>query len=156
MVKPHFIVHVYLLLYGLALMGASLVLFLYQSVLFPFFTENAFLIFLVLFWSVSLLFLYTFWLKNELDVLIITNERIRSIEQHSFLHRAISECALADIKEVNAQTRGLLENLFDFGTLSLHTASASSQFVFRFTPSPITTASTIRNIIQENKGKEKE
>lgn len=102
---------------------------------------------------VFLLFIFIVWINNELDLLIITDQRIRGIEQISFLHRTVSECSLEDVQEVNAQTKGLLENLFHFGTVSLSTASKNSHFVIRFAPNPIESASNIRNIIQENKVK---
>ena len=72
------------------------------------------------------------------------------------MNRTISECSLDDVKEVNAQTKGLLENLFNFGTVSMHTASENSNFIMHFAPSPIDNASIIRNVIQDNKAKMKE
>jgi hypothetical protein len=102
------------------------------------------------------MFLYITWANNELDVFIITDQRIRGIEQVSFLNRTISECSLEDVKEVNAQTKWLLENLLNFGTISMHTASENSNFIMHFAPSPIDNASVIRNVIQDNKMKKKE
>jgi hypothetical protein len=49
-----------------------------------------------------------------------------------------------------------LENLFNYGTVSMHTASENSNFIMHFAPSPIDSASIIRNVIQDNKAKRKE
>lgn len=154
--KRHWIVYVYLMLYILFLLFSSGMLIAYHSSIFSFIPGDIFSVFLIIYWSIYLLFLYITWANNELDLFIITDQRIRGIEQLSFLNRTISECSLDDVKEVNAQTKGLLENLLNFGTVSMHTASENSNFVMRFAPSPIDNASIIRNVIQDNKAKKKE
>ncbi len=151
--KRHWIVYVYLGFYAFFLVVSSTILLAYHSSIFSFIPSDVFYSFLVLYWSVFLLFLYITWANNELDLFVITDQRIRGIEQISFLNRTISECSLDDVKEVNAQTKGLLENIFNFGTISMHTASENSNFIMRFAPDPIDNASIIRNVIQESKAK---
>ncbi|MDD2891852.1 MAG: PH domain-containing protein [Candidatus Gracilibacteria bacterium] len=151
--KRHWIVYAHLAFYVFILIVSSLLFVVYSTSIFSFTQGSIFSIFLILYWSIYLLFLYVTWINNELDLFIITDQRIRGIEQISFLNRTISECSLDDIKEVNAQTKGLLENLFNFGTVSIHTASDNSHFIMHFAPEPIDSASVIRNIIQENKTK---
>lgn len=151
--KRHWIVYMYLGFYALFLVLSSVILLVYQTSVFSFIPGEIFFIFVIVYWSVYLLFLYITWANNELDLFIITDQRIRGIEQISFLNRTISECSLDDVKEVNAQTKGLLENLLNFGTVSMHTASENSNFAMRFAPSPIDNASIIRNVIQDNKAK---
>ncbi len=51
------------------------------------------------------LFIYVYWVDNELDFYIITNERIIGIEQLSFLNRTIRECSLEQVQEVNGFAR---------------------------------------------------
>lgn len=154
--KRHWIVYLYLGFYAFFLVLSSIILLTYHSSIFPSDTSSFFPIFLIVYWSVYLLFLYITWANNELDLFIITDQRIRGIEQISFLNRTISECSLDDVKEVNAQTKGLLENLLNFGTVSMHTASENSNFTMHFAPSPIDNASIIRNVIQENKARKRE
>lgn len=154
--KRHWIVYLYLGFYAFFLVLSSIILLTYYSSVFSSDTSSFFPIFLIVYWSVYLLFLYITWANNELDLFIITDQRIRGIEQISFLNRTISECSLDDVKEVNAQTKGLLENLLNFGTVSMHTASENSNFTMHFAPSPIDNASIIRNVIQENKAKKRE
>lgn len=153
--KRHWIVYVYLGFYIFFLIVSSILLITYHSSIFSFIPWDVFSIFLIVYYLIYLLFLYITWINNELDLFVITNHRIRGIEQLSFLNRTISECSLDDIKEVNAQTKGLLENLFNFGTVSLHTASENSNFVMRFAPEPIDNASITRNVIQDNKAKKR-
>ncbi len=154
--KRHWIVYLYLGLYILFLIVSSWFLLVYHTVISLFIPSSIFYPFLILYWCSYLMFLYITWANNELDVFIITDQRIRGIEQVSFLNRTISECSLEDVKEVNAQTKWLLENLLNFGTISMHTASENSNFIMHFAPSPIDNASVIRNVIQDNKMKKKE
>lgn len=154
--KRHWVVYLYLGFSALFLFVSSVVFLAYHATIFSFIPNQVFYPFLILYWSTYLLFLYVTWANNELDLFIITDQRIRCIEQISFLNRTISECSLDDIKEVNAQTRGLFENLLNFGTISMHTASENSNFIMHSAPSPIDNASIIRNVIQENKAKRKE
>jgi len=151
--KRHWIVYLYLGFSAFFLVFSSIILLAYQGTVFSFIPSAIFSVFLILYWSIYLLFLYVTWANNELDLFVITDQRIRGIEQLSFLNRTISECSLEDVKEVNAQTKGLFENLFNYGTVSMHTASENSNFIIRFAPSPIDSASIIRNVIQENKAK---
>lgn len=92
------------------------------------------------------------WINNELDLFVITDRRIRGIEQLSFLNRTISECAITDIEEVNAQTKGLMANIFNFGSVMMHTASEKSDFTMDYAPEPLDNASIILNVIQDAKG----
>ncbi|MDR1944799.1 MAG: hypothetical protein LBQ59_01595 [Candidatus Peribacteria bacterium] len=54
---------------------------------------------------VSLMMIYIEWLNYEFDLLIITNHRIISIEEISFLNRTVSETNLNQIVEVNSKTK---------------------------------------------------
>lgn len=102
------------------------------------------------------LFIYVYWVDNELDFYIITNERIIAIEQLSFLNRTVRECSLEQVQEVNGFARGLLENLLNFGCVTIRTASDISEFNMELAPEPLENARIILNIIQEYKGTHRE
>lgn len=98
------------------------------------------------------LFIYVYWVDNELDFYIVTNERIIGIEQLSFLNRTVRECSLEQVQEVNGFARGLIENLLNFGRVTIRTASDISEFNMELAPDPLENARIILNIIQEYKG----
>ena len=54
------------------------------------------------------------WINDELDLFIITDSRIISIDQISALSRSVSECSLDRVQEVNAHTAGILQTIFGF------------------------------------------
>ena len=137
-------------------MISSAILLYYRDSVFSLLGNTFFFLMLIIYWCAYLLFLYVNWINNELDLFIITDKRIRGIEQLGFLNRTISECSLEEIEEVNAQTKGLLANLLNFGTVTMHTASEKSDFTMEFAPDPMHNASAILNVIQDNKAKRKE
>jgi hypothetical protein len=51
------------------------------------------------------LFIYVYWVDNELDFYIITSERVIGVEQLSFLNRTVRECSIEKVQEVNGFTR---------------------------------------------------
>ncbi len=150
--KRHWIVFVYIGFHAFILLASSILLLTYRATIASVLPGAFFDIFMILYWSVFLLFLYVMWINNELDLFIITDRRIRGIEQLSFLNRTISECAITDIEEVNAQTKGLLANIFNFGSVTMHTASEKSDFTMDYAPEPLDNASIILNVIQDAKG----
>ncbi len=73
------------------------------------------------------LFIYIRWLNEELDIVIVSNERIVSHNQIDLFHRQISEAMIQEIQDVKGIENGLLGNLFHFGTLEI-TTSSNQQF----------------------------
>lgn len=57
------------------------------------------------------------WIDYYLDVTIITDRRIVDIDQTGLVNRDISETNLIDIKESYVEQKGLLQNLFNYGTV---------------------------------------
>lgn len=138
-VRRHWIAFAFLGLYafwGIALTISLLIVF-----------QGSFVYFIIsVFWMYYLLFLYISWINYELDIFVFTNNRIICIEQKSFLNRFISETTLDKIQEVTVQTKGLLANIFDFGTLTIITAGSSPNFDMTYSPSPMVNSRYINNI----------
>jgi uncharacterized membrane protein YdbT with pleckstrin-like domain len=96
-----------------------------------------------------LTFIYLSWINDELDLFIITNIRVIGIEQISVLSRTVTECGLDRIQEVNAKVAGILETIFGYGRVDIHTASEHSDMVVSMAPNPVENARLINNVIQE-------
>jgi signal transduction histidine kinase len=102
---------------------------------------------LSIFWMYYLLFLYVNWINYELDVFILTNNRIVCVEQKTFLNRAVWETTLDKVQEVSIETKWLLANLFDFGTLKIMTSWSSPSFDMTFSPHPMKSSRYINNLV---------
>ncbi len=69
------------------------------------------------------------------------------IEQKSFLNRAVGETTLDKVQEVGIQTKGLLANVLDYGTLSIMTAGSTESFDMSFCPRPMIHSRYINNLV---------
>jgi len=102
---------------------------------------------LSIFWMYYLLFLYVCWINYELDVFIFTNNRIVCVEQKTFLNRSVGETTLDKVQEVSIETKWLLANLFDFGTLKILTSGSSPSFDMTYSPHPMRSSRYINNLV---------
>lgn len=102
----HWITLVYTGGYILSLLLISGILLGFHSTFVSFGVPSTLLSLLnITFFMVFTLFIYVYWVDNELDFYIVTNERIIGIEQLSFLNRTVRECSLEQVQEVNGFTR---------------------------------------------------
>jgi len=140
-INRHWIVFLILVLYTIVWVSVTTTIF---SI---FWGQMWVYIFMVLFWMLFLLFLYIEWLNHELDMFIITNNRIIWLDQVSFLNRTISECNLWQVQEVNASTKWILANLLNFWTVTIQTAWNISNFEMTYVPNAIQTSRQILNAV---------
>lgn len=70
--------------------------------------------------------LVSYWL----DVLIITSDRILHIDQVSLFRRKLSEFGLGRVQDITVLVPSFIATLFDFGSLTLHTAGESRFTIF--------------------------
>lgn len=92
-IRRHWIVFVMVALYGIGGILFTVTIFW----LFGFILES--LLAMTLFWMYYSMFLYISWLNHELDLMVVTNNRIVVVEQLSFLDRDIGETTLDKIQE---------------------------------------------------------
>lgn len=149
--RRHWFVLVHTFAYIAFLVVSALAVFLARNSISALIPVELTEILVIIYISVFSLFIYADWIANELDFFIFTNKRIIGIEQVSFLNREVSECSLDRVQEVNAFAKGLLANLFNFGTVTIHTASEQSEFEMHTIAAPLEQARHIQNIVQENK-----
>ncbi len=101
---------------------------------------------MIVFWMFFLIWLYIEWLNHELDIFIITDNRVIFVEQKSFLNRSKTECNLWQIQEVKSTTSWLLPNLLWYGGLRIVTAWSTDDLEMSFVPEPLEKVRTILNI----------
>jgi len=85
------------------------------------------LAFLIYFLAVSLS-TYIHWLNDELDIIVVTDQRLVSQEQIDLFHRQVSEANVSQIQDVTGIEKGLLQSLLHYGTLEITTASNDTLF----------------------------
>lgn len=142
-IKRHWIIYVMLWVFFIIWIVVSITLFavLWFSLLWN--ITN------VVFWLFFSVFLYIEWLNHELDMYIITDNRVIWIDQISFLNRTVSECNLWQVQEVNSKTSWLLANILNYWTLSIQTAWNTTTLKMDFAPDSMQAARKILNIVDD-------
>lgn len=102
-------------------------------------TSILYIIFVVLaglYYLYIILFLFQAWIDYYLDIWIITNERIISIEQLGLFKRTISELRINRVQDVTSEVHGFLPTIFKYGNVSVQTASSEEKFNLWQVPHP--------------------
>ena len=148
--RRHWITHVYTGLHIAAMIVLVASMLMFHSSISETFSGTLFSLLILAFIMIFTLYIYIYWVNNELDFYIITNERIIGVEQLSFLNRTVRECSLHKVQEVSGFAKGLLANLLNYGSVTIRTASDTSEFNMDLAPEPLEHARIILNIIQKS------
>jgi len=150
--RKHWIIHLWALLRFFFIGFSPIILFLMLTLKFfkDFSDKNflfiiVFLIFLLIF---ALQYAYITWINDELDIIIITNERIVDITQVTFLNRNIAEAPLVQIQDVKGIVKGLLGTVLHFGTIRITTANQKTTLDIDTVPNPIEISRDILSYVQ--------
>lgn len=82
------------------------------------------------------LFLFTMFLDYELDVWVVTNDRLISIEQHGLFARTVAELDLWRVQDVASDVRGVFPTFFNYGDVHVQTAGAVERFILEQVKNP--------------------
>jgi len=138
LIKRHWIVFIkiiWIFISGLIVTAAS----------YSFWTSRYIDLIMVVFWMIWSMFIYIEWLNHELDLYIITNNRIIWVDQVSFLNRKVSECNLWQVQEVWNQTKWFWANILNYWTVKIQTAWNATNFIMDLCPRPIEHSREILN-----------
>lgn len=67
---------------------------------------------------------------------IITDDSITQIIQDGLFGRRVSQLSMENLEDVTVDQRGIIQSMFNFGTLKAETAGERAKFVFPFCPNP--------------------
>lgn len=98
--------------------------------------------------GVWVFFLYS-WLDYYLDVWLVTNERVVSLEQRGVFNRQVSELRLARVQDVSSHVKGLWETFLHFGDIKVQTASEVPNFDFYEIANPYEVSERLMRLVDE-------
>lgn len=81
------------------------------------------------FYLASCLFFFGHFVMYYLDVWIITTERMVDIEQFGLFSRSISELELFQVQDVTADMHGVFPTFFNYGDVTIKTASSTASII---------------------------
>ena len=140
-VKRHWIVYVMLFIYFFSGVIVTFMIF------FFFWLNTWWYMLKIILWLILSIILYIEWLNHELDMYVVTNNRVIGLEQIAFLNRAVTECNLWQIQEVNSKAKWLFANIFNYWTLSIQTAGSKTTLKMEFCPDVMQTSRKILNVV---------
>lgn len=98
----------------------------------------------------SLLVGFTAWTHYYLDLWVITDRRIISVDQIHFFNRTVSMFRLERLQDIEFKVKGLIPTLLNFGTVQAQTAGAhESNFYTTGLPDPRGLQATIQRAMDK-------
>ena len=96
----------------------------------------------------ALLYIFIQLLNEELDIFVITNQRIIDIDQVNLIQRKITDTPIINVQDVTCECKGLLATLFKYGRITVKTAAAQgSQLSMRFVPEAFDRAKVMLDLV---------
>lgn len=77
--------------------------------------------------------------------LIITTENVTQILQVGLFHRKVSEVSMANVEDVTAHQKGILQTFFNYGRVHIETAGEQNNYDFIYCPNPNAYAKAIQD-----------
>lgn len=106
------------------------------------------------YYLVLLLSLFVVFVLYYLNLHIVSENRIVDIDQTGILFREVSELNIETIEDVTSQTKGVIGNILNYGTVYVQTAGATERFEFDNVPNPESIAKIILELYEEHEKKE--
>ncbi len=97
--------------------------------------------------------LFIIFVLHYLNIHIVSEDRIVDIDQTGLLYREVSELNIETIEDVSSQKKGLLGNIFNYGTVYVQTAGAVERFEFDNVASPDKISTIILHLYEQHGGK---
>lgn len=109
------------------------------------------ILFISIYYLSVILFFYTYFVAFHLDLWVVTNDRLLDVQQKTLFARTISEVDLYQIQDASSEIHGIFPSLFNYGNITLQTASAVPKFTFRNVANPNKLREAILNLSAEDK-----
>ncbi|PIQ70490.1 hypothetical protein COS55_02440 [Candidatus Shapirobacteria bacterium CG03_land_8_20_14_0_80_40_19] len=134
----------------------ALVLFFAPAVLtfFPLlasFPEKYRFVFVIVWYLITLMFIFEKFLAWLFNMTIITDERIIDIDFVNLTTKKISDCELDKIQDVSFNNSGAFGTIFNYGDVTVQTAAEIVEFVFEDIPRPAKVAEILQKLRTEEK-----
>lgn len=104
---------------------------------------------LLLWYLLSLGFVFESFLTWFYNVYIVTDERIIDIDFLSLIYKNVAAAKLDKIEDITAITSGAAQSIFNFGTVQIQTAADKAEFEFELVPRPTKVTQFLNEMLVE-------
>ena len=94
--------------------------------------------------------LFNYWVNFYLDIWVVTNQEIISVDQKGLFNHIVARQSLVRVQDVKAESKGYAATFFHFGNVTIQTAGAKNNFVFQQIPQPYKIADKINDLARKN------
>jgi membrane protein YdbS with pleckstrin-like domain len=103
----------------------------------------------VMWYLLTIAFVFEQFLSWYYNVYLITDERVVDVDFHSLLYKEVSETKIDNIQDFTFVMGGLWRSMLNFGTVYIQTAAEKLQFDFDDVPHPDRVAKVLNELILE-------
>lgn len=115
--------------------------------------DNVITVFSHVYYLGLLVALFIIFVLYYLNLHVVSEERIVDIDQVGLLFHEVSELNIETIEDVTSQTKGLVGNVLDYGTVFIQTAGATERFEFDNVSNPANIAKIILELYEQHGNK---
>ncbi len=91
--------------------------------------------------------IFVFWTNYYLDVWIITNKKILSVDQHGLFKREVMILHLDKIQDIAYMIDGLVATTLNYGNISITSAGTDTEFKIKGIPNPALVQSKVNEAL---------
>lgn len=150
LLRRHWVTNVFWIIMSLLFLLTPIFLFplIAMSNIIPSQLPSSFITLLVLGWYLlTFTYILVKFLMWYINIFIVTNERIIDIDFINLLNKKFAETRITRVEDVTMRTGGFLRAIFDYGVVTVQTASREVQFELSDVPHPDRVVRTINQLM---------
>jgi uncharacterized membrane protein YdbT with pleckstrin-like domain len=132
------LIYIYLFALGAVTALLALAVLAFPTIFSTLSVSSNMLLFAGAIFSVALVFFILFiatYVYRQ-SKLIVTDQNLIQILQNGLFARKVSRLSVSNVEDVSADVQGILQTIFNYGTLTVETAGEMRNFVFPYCPNP--------------------
>lgn len=86
------------------------------------------------------------WVKFYYSLIVVTEKHLIVVNQKGIFNRKILQCNLNELEESTSHMKGLMSNLFNYGTIEIQTAGPHDQILIKNIPNPFNISQRIMKL----------
>jgi len=95
------------------------------------------------------LVLFNNWVNYYLDLWIVTNQKIISVDQKGLFNHTVARLPITRIQDVKANSKGYAQTFLNFGNVEIQTAGEEKNFIFEEIPNPFKVADQVNDLAEK-------
>lgn len=95
------------------------------------FGRDLLILVLLAYYLSAITFIIASWIAYYYNILVVSDERVVEISQNGLFNRSVNELVFEQVEDVSSIVKGMINTIFDLGTLDIQTAGPQRNFVIK-------------------------